>query len=102
MTTATENWITGEEFAAERRRLFDAGYKPSSPEYTALTRRVDERDTYLFETYGQPLMASHPGKWVAISLDGEVVLADRELEAMQEGQTRFGPGNFCVSRLQAD
>jgi hypothetical protein len=92
-------WITGEEFGEERRRLLDLGYGSDSPEYRALLRRVGERINHLWQSYAVPLLGQHPGKWVAISLGGEVLLAEKELDAMKLGRARFGPGNFLVARL---
>ena len=97
--TKTRTWITGEEYAAERRRLLDLGYHSDSPEYQALARRVDERNEYLWQTYGLPLLTEHPGRWVAISAEGEIILADREVEAMRLARERFGAGNSCIARL---
>jgi hypothetical protein len=98
MSTAVTTWITGEEYQRERRRLIDAGLY-ESPEFRALLRRVGERDEYLFERHGRPLIDRYPGKWAAISLDGEVVVKDREIEAMTAGRERWGAGNFCLARL---
>jgi len=97
--TTDSRWITGPEFAAERRRLLDWGYDYNSPEYQELQRRVSERNAYLWETYARPLLLEHPGWWIAVSLDGEVLLADRELEAMKQGRARFGAGNYLLARL---
>lgn len=102
MTTSITEWITGEEFAAERRRLFDAGFGPESHEYRALQRRVRERDDHLIETFGWPLLSRLSGKWLAISLHGEVIDADREVDALVQGRQRFGAANYCVVRLTED
>ena len=98
MSAETETWITGQEFHNERRRLIDAGLY-DSPEFRALLRRVGERDEYLFEKHGRPLISEHRGKWVAISVNGEVLIEDREIDAMRKGRERFGSGNFSLARL---
>jgi hypothetical protein len=98
-TEETTDWITGEEFAAERNRLREAGFQPASPEYQALLARVRERDEHIWRTYGAPLIEDHAGKWAALSLSGEAVICDSDLEAMRRGRERFGAGNFCLSRL---
>lgn len=99
--TETRQWITGEEFNQERRRLIAAGHTHESPEYQALLRKVEERNRHLFDDYGKQLIDRHPGKWVAISLEGDVIVADRDVEAMRLGAERFGRGNFCLARLSS-
>ena len=99
MTISTRDWITGEEYAAERRRLIEAGLHADAPEWQALERRIDERNNYIFEIYGRPLIETHRGKWAAISIDGEAIIVDRELDAIRQGRERFGAANFCLTRL---
>jgi hypothetical protein len=98
-SSTTQTWITGAEYQAERRRLLDLGYGSDSPEYRALARRVDERNDYLWETYGVPLLTKYPGKWIAISPEGEVILADREVDILRLARERFGAGTSCIARL---
>jgi hypothetical protein len=98
-----QDWITGEEYARERKRLFDAGIPyPDAPEFHELFARIDARDEFLFETYGRPLMSAHPGDWVAIDLTGSVIVRDTELQALQDGTWEFGGGNFCLRRLSSE
>ena len=100
MSIAMERrWITGEEYGAERRRLIAQGCGYGSPEYRALQQKVSERNDYIWQTYAVPLLPHHPGKWIAVSVDGEVLFADRELDAMKQGRARFGPGNYLLARL---
>ena len=50
MATVTgKQWITGEEYAAERRRLVDAGETATDADWETLDRRVDERNEHIFE-----------------------------------------------------
>jgi hypothetical protein len=97
--TTTLPWITGEEYAREWRRLREADSAPDSPEMESLLRRIDERDEYLWVTHGEPLLCLHPGKWVAISTEGEVILGDGDLEVSEEADRRFGEYNYYVARL---
>ena len=99
---AERQWITGEEYGAERRRLIAQGCGYGSPEYRALQQKVSERNDYIWRTYAVPLLPHHPGMWVAVSVDGEVLLAERELDAMKLGGARFGPGNYLLARLVDD
>ena len=39
-----QDWITGEEFGRENRRLIDAGVPDEAPEFEALFERVRLRD----------------------------------------------------------
>src|SRR5688572_13896025 len=99
MATWTRDWITGEEYAAERKRMIEAGLRSDSLEWRGLDRRVDSRNDHIWEQFGQELLRQHRGKWAAISLSGESVVSDTELEAMRAGKKRFGAANFCLRRL---
>jgi hypothetical protein len=94
-----QGWITGEEFGRERRRLIAAGVPDDAPEFQALVRRVLERDDSLFERYGKPYLETHPGKWIAISLGGEVLVGDTAGEVIWEATETFGAGNFAMRKL---
>lgn len=94
-----QQWITGEEFGRERRRLIEAGVPDDAPEFQALVDRVLVRDDYLYETYGKRYLASHPGKWIAISLGGEVVLRDTVSDVVWAAREKFGGGNASIRKL---
>ena len=57
-------------------------------------QRLTRRALTLYERYGQPLEAEHGGEYVAISLNGGVVLAPTLVEALRDGAAKLGPGNF--------
>ena len=100
--TETQTWITGEEFNRERRRLIESGYGSDSAEMASLRQRVRDRNNYIWNTYGPQLMAEHAGKWVAISVTGDFVLGDREVDVIRQAGERFGVGSSCVARLTPD
>jgi hypothetical protein len=95
-------FISDDEYAAEWKRLRELGVPPEAPEYEALFRRVAERNEHLWHAYGVPLMSKHQGQWVAISSEGEVLLAATEIDAFEQADERFGPGNAYVARLTPD
>jgi hypothetical protein len=43
--------------------------------------------------------AEHWGKFVAVSLDGRVLLGEEELAVFQEALRDFGSGNFVMMRV---
>src|SRR5437868_2991636 len=86
------DWITPEEASRERRRLRAAGVRRDAPEYQALLERIGARDNYLYETYARKYRATDEGKWVAISLDGEVLIHPTASEAIWAGAETFGEG----------
>ena len=94
-----KRWITGAEFGEERRRLLEGNVPDDDPRFQELYRRVDERDDYLFERYGRPYIESHPGKWIAISLEGEVIIRDTAGELSWAAREKFGGGNFSKRKL---
>src|SRR5688572_7098726 len=89
-------WITGEEYGRERRRLIAAGLPADAPEFAKLRHQVAERDEYLFERYGKAYLSTHAGKWVAVSLSGDVLIRDRPGDLIWDADEAFGRGNFSM------
>jgi hypothetical protein len=48
----------------------------------------------LYEKYGKPLERDHWGEFLAVSPQGDIVLASSLLEVAQMAAERFGTGNF--------
>lgn len=94
-----QQWITGEEIGRENRRLIDAGVPDDAPEFRALIDRIVARDTYLYERYGREYLDRHPGKWIAIALDGQVVIRDTTSELSWAASEAFGEGNYAKRKL---
>ena len=69
--TISREWI--EKKAAERRRLY--------------------------EEYGKQLEAEHAGKFVAISLDGEILLGEHEGNLFFEAVSVFGRNKFALTKV---
>jgi hypothetical protein len=61
---------------------------------TAQNQPLLEQSDTLYERYGKPLEKTHRGKYIAISPEGKILLADTVFELMQEAKTQLGPGNF--------
>ena len=53
----------------------------------------------LYEKYGKQLEAEHAGKFVAISLDGEILLGEREGELFYQALDAFGRNKFALTRV---
>jgi len=94
-----QEWITGEEFHRENRRLIEQGVPDEAPEFQELFRRIQARDDYLFERYGKPYLDTHYRKWIAISLSGEVLIRDTSGEAAWSAAEAFGNGNYSLRKL---
>ena len=94
-----EHWITGPEYGAELRRLVGEGAEEDDPRIVALQRRVSERDDYLYERYGKQYRSANEGRWIAISLTGEVVLGDTLGQVIHEAHGRWGGGNAALRKL---
>ena len=97
--TQEQNWITGREYGAELRRLVREGANEDDPRVLALHRRVRERDDYLYERYGKQHRVGNEGRWIAISLDGEVILGDTLGDVIHEAHERWGGGNAALRKL---
>ena len=53
----------------------------------------------LYEKYGKQLEAEHAGKFVAISLDGEILLGEHEGNLFFEAVSVFGRNKFALSKV---
>ena len=100
-TTTKQKWITGEEYGRMRRELIERGVADEDPEFLDLRRRVHERDESLWERYGKAYMDSDPGKWIAIALDGRVIIRDTASQTIWAAGEAFGDGNFAMRKLAA-
>jgi hypothetical protein len=94
-----QKWITGEEFGRERRRLIQEHVPDDDPRFRELYHQIEARDEFLYERYGKQYFDSHYGQWIAISLDGEVLFAERLVEILKASRERFGPANAAIRRL---
>lgn len=102
MSTATATqteWMTGDEFNREYRKLVDRGVAEEDPEMRALFRRMSERNHWLFERYGKPLISKYPDWLVAISPDGKTLVGQRRGELAHEAEEKFGTYDFALFRL---
>jgi hypothetical protein len=100
MSTAVESkWITGEEIGREWRKLAAQAHPLRSTEMKALIGRIDSRDNFLYETYGKRHLESDRNRWIAISVNGEVLIRDTSSEAICDATETFGAGNFAMRRL---
>ncbi len=80
----TESRATGYEDSAgseEEQRL-----------RAAKQQRLTELDR-LYAEHGTPLEREHWGKFIAVSANGQTLLAPTLYEALRQGSDTFGPGN---------
>jgi len=61
--------------------------------------KTNEEMEAIYERYVRPLEGQHWGKFVAVSLDGRVLLGEEELTVFQEALRDFGSGNFVMMRV---
>ena len=66
-----------------------------------LERKLEEQNR-LYEKYGKPLENKHKGEFVAISLDGEILLERRLGDLLKQAIDTFGPDNFVMARVGHD
>ena len=53
----------------------------------------------LYDQYGRLLEKEHTGEFVAISLDGDIILGHREGEILKRSLDTFGRDNFAMARV---
>jgi hypothetical protein len=94
-----QRWITGEEIGRENRRLIKAGVPDDAPEFQELIARITTRDNYLYERYGKGYLETHHGQWIAISLDGQVIIRNTAGEVTWAAREAFGEGNYTKRKL---
>ena len=61
-------------------------------------RKLDEQRR-LYHLYGRPLEKEHTGEFVAISLDGEIILDRRLGDLLKRAIDTFGHDNFAMARV---
>jgi len=63
---------------------------------TVVSQYEDRRKTArpLYEQYGKPLEAEHPGEYVVISNNGKTIVGKSLTEVVLHAIERFGKGNF--------
>lgn len=55
----------------------------------------------LYNRYIKPLEKANSGEFAAVSLDGEVILSKRDVEAVKKGLSKFGRGKFILVKIGA-
>jgi hypothetical protein len=58
-------------------------------------------NTFPNRSYGKQYLDTHPGKWIAISLDGQVIIRNTAGEVMWAASDAFGEANYSVRKLAA-
>ena len=53
----------------------------------------------LYEQYGEALEKDHTGEFVAISLEGEVILGRKMGKLLKRAVETFGQDNFAMARV---
>ena len=62
-----------------------------------IERKLEEQRC-LYDLYGRALKNEHTGEFVAISLDGDIILDRRLGEVLKRAMDTFGRDNFAVAR----
>ena len=63
-----------------------------------MERKLEEQRR-LYDLYGRPLEKEHTGEFVAISLDGDIILGRREGDILKRALDTFGRDNFAMARV---
>jgi hypothetical protein len=57
------------------------------------------RDDALYERHGKSFEAEHRGEFIAISHNGQAIVAKDDIEVLKVALKRFGSGNFAFRRI---
>ena len=60
---------------------------------------VKQRDDALYKRYAKHLESEYRGEFVAISLDGQVMVSGDRVELVWAAADRFGEGNFTLRKI---
>jgi hypothetical protein len=60
---------------------------------------VKQRDDALYERYAKHLENEHRGKFVVISLDGQIMTGKDRVELLWAAADKFGEGNFTLRKI---
>jgi hypothetical protein len=60
---------------------------------------TNEEMEAIYDRYVRQLKQEHWSKFVAVGLDGRVLLGEEELAVFQEALRDFGSGNFVMMRV---
>lgn len=63
---------------------------------------IRQRDDELYERHAKHLEGVRDGEFVAIGLDGEVMVDKDRVALLQAAIKRFGSGNFALRKIGAD
>jgi hypothetical protein len=66
---------------------------------TTTAQAIRQRDDALYERYAKHLEAEHRGEFVAISLDGQVIVGPDRVQVVWAAAERFGEGNFSLRKI---
>ena len=66
-----------------------------------MERKLQEQRR-LYQLYGRPLEDEHAGEFVAISLDGDILLDRKMGKLLRRATDTFGRDNFALARVGHD
>ncbi len=61
-----------------------------------------KRDVLLYEKYAKHLEAERKGEYVAIGLDGALVVGPKHVDVLIQAAEKFGAGNFALWKIGYD
>lgn len=61
-----------------------------------------KRDVLLYEKHAKQLEMEHKGEYVAIGLDGSLVVGPKHVQVLIEAAEKFGPSNFALWKIGYD
>jgi hypothetical protein len=61
--------------------------------------RIAQRDDNLYDKFAKHLEAEHPGEFVVINHDGQLILSKDDIYILQTALKKFGSGNFAFQRI---
>lgn len=62
-------------------------------------KAIVERDNALYEKYAKRLEREHKGEFVAIALDGKLIIGSNHTEVLHRAAEEFGAGQFALWKI---
>ncbi|MBI3914337.1 MAG: hypothetical protein HY327_09165 [Chloroflexi bacterium] len=66
---------------------------------TPAQRKLLRRDVSLYDKHAKHLESEHKGEYVAIGLDGTLVVSTKHVEVLCQAAEKFGAGNFALWKI---
>lgn len=88
--------------ASNKREMNFSGRRFVFRHATPAQKRLLRRDVALYEKFAKQLESEHKGEYVAIGLDGTLVVGGGHAQVLHQAAEKFGAGKFALWKIGYD